>query len=150
MLRVSKLTDYGTVIMAYLARHPGQPYAAAEVAGALGVSLPTVSKVLKKLTRGGLLCATRGAKGGYSLSRPAAAISLTQIIDAMEGPIGLTECGAIPGLCAQEPDCALRVNWRRVSRLVLKALDGVTLADMVAPQLQSVRLALSRPISTAR
>ena len=149
MLRMSKLTDYATVIMAYLAREPQQQRAAAEVAGALQVALPTVSKVLKALSSAGLVTATRGAKGGYSLAYPPAQISLTEIIEAMEGPIGLTECGSTPGLCTQEARCAVKLNWQRINRAVLQALDGVRLTDMIAPQPKRLKLQMIQ-IDTSR
>ena len=90
MLRLSKLTDYGTVAMAHLARHPDRIHAAAELATAIGVAVPTASKILKMLARADLLRSVRGAKGGYMLSRPASEISIAEVIDAMEGPIGVT------------------------------------------------------------
>ncbi len=147
MLRTSKLTDYATVILAYLADDPARQYAAADVAEAVGIALPTVSKVLKTLTRGSLLSTTRGAKGGYRLAYPAVEISLSRIIEVMEGPIALTECSVSRGLCVQESHCSLRANWRRINRLVMQALDGVTLADMASPQLQTMTLKVSKSSS---
>lgn len=144
MLRVSKLTDYATVIMAYCARVPERRYVTTEVAAAVGVAFPTTRKVLQTLTRGGLLVTTRGPKGGYRLARPVGEISLTEIIKAMEGPLGLTECSVAPGACSLEQDCILRLNWRRINRLFLKVLCEVTLADMASPRLRSMRLVVSR------
>ena len=86
MLRISKLTDYGTVVLAYLAGNPASVASAAEVAAATGLGLPTVSKLLKALGRAGLVTSTRGAQGGYQLAREAANISAADVIDALEGP----------------------------------------------------------------
>jgi FeS assembly SUF system regulator len=133
MLRLSKLTDYATVVMAQIAREPERIHAAAELAAAIGVAAPTVSKVLKMLTGGHLLQSVRGPKGGYMLSRPAAQISVAEVIDAMEGPIGVTECSAIAGLCAQEGSCSVRGNWQGINRVIHNALDAVTLADLAHP-----------------
>jgi FeS assembly SUF system regulator len=97
MLRISKLTDYATVVLGALAEDAAAPHSAAQLADATHIALPTVSKVLKALQRGGLVASTRGARGGYQLSRPAAHISAVDVIDAMEGPVGLTECATHPG-----------------------------------------------------
>ncbi|MGO4157008.1 SUF system Fe-S cluster assembly regulator [Cupriavidus sp. YAF13] len=138
MLRLSKLTDYGTVIMTHMARDPGRICSAAEVAAEIGVSMPTASKILKMLARQKLLHSLRGAKGGYLLARPPQEISIAQVIDAMEGPAGMTECSIAAGLCAQEGMCSVRANWQRISLAIFHALDGVTLADMTQPTLHPV------------
>jgi FeS assembly SUF system regulator len=136
MLRLSKLTDYGTVAMAHLARHPDRIHAAAELATAIGVAVPTASKILKMLARADLLRSVRGAKGGYMLSRPAGEISIAEVIDAMEGPIGVTECSALPGLCAQERSCSIRGHWQRINRVIRDSLDQMTLAELAQPALK--------------
>ena len=99
MLRISKLTDYGTVVLAHLAGGDGQVCSAAEVADATGIAMPTVRKLLKSLARAGLVTSTRGASGGYQLSRPAREISAASVIDALEGPVSITECSAIDSSC---------------------------------------------------
>jgi len=133
MLRISKLTDYGTVVMTYLAREHGRLHAVSEIAAAVSVAAPTVSKILKQLVREGLVISHRGARGGYALARPPEAISMIEIIDALEGRVGLTECGSSPGLCAQESACSIRANWQRLNGAVRDALAGVTLAEMAEP-----------------
>ena len=138
MLRLSKLTDYGTVIMTHLARNPGRIHSASEVAAAIGVAVPTASKILKMLARHHLLQSLRGANGGYLLARPPEQISIAQVIDAMEGPVGVTECSIAAGLCAQEGLCAIRANWQSINRVLFTALNGVTLADMAQPVLHTV------------
>ncbi len=137
MLRMSKLTDYGTVVMTYLACEPGRLHAASEIAQQIHVGLPTVSKVLKTLVHTGLVASHRGAQGGYTLARPAARITVAQILDALEGPMGLTECASHPGQCVQETSCSARDNWQRINRVIRKVLEEVTLAEMtqsVKPQ----------------
>jgi FeS assembly SUF system regulator len=133
MLRMSKLADYGTVVMASMARAPDRIHSAANLAAQTELALPTVTKVLKTLARERLLESVRGAKGGYMLARTPREISLAQVISAMEGPIGVTECGSAPGLCLQEPGCAVRTNWQRINRIVLEALDQITLEQMAQP-----------------
>jgi FeS assembly SUF system regulator len=133
MLRISKLTDYSTVIMAYLAAHAGHGYTAKEIAGNTSINLPTVSKLLKVLTRAGLLTAQRGSKGGYSLATAANEISLASIIHALEGDTGLTECSHIQGICTMETQCAIRSNWRAINHFIYDTLQNISLADMSKP-----------------
>jgi len=134
MLRMSKMTDYGTVVMTYLAREADRVHNAQEVAANIHVPPTTVSKILKVLAKGNLLTPQRGAKGGYMLARPPARITVADIIDAMEGrPVGLTECSSSPGLCLQESSCSVRGNWQRINDAVRGALEGVTLEEMANP-----------------
>ncbi|WP_345792278.1 SUF system Fe-S cluster assembly regulator [Thauera sp. JM12B12] len=134
MLRISKLTDYGTLILAHMAGLPGRLHSAAELAEALGLGLPTVSKVLKTLGRHALVSSQRGAHGGYVLTRAAEQITVADIIDALEDqPFGLTECSASAGVCSMESDCRIRDNWLRINTVVRQALQSVTVADMVHP-----------------
>ena len=135
MLRISKLTDYGTVAMTYLARENGRLHSVSEIAGEIRLAAPTVSKILKQLVHERLVVSHRGVKGGYSLARPPAQISMLEIIDALEGRVGLTECGSSPGLCTQESLCSIRTNWQRISGAVREALAGVSLAEMAEPDL---------------
>jgi FeS assembly SUF system regulator len=141
MLRVSKLADYGTVVMASMAREPARVHSATEVAARIGLAPPTVSKILKMLARNGLVTSSRGAKGGYRLGCEPAHISVAQIIDAMDGPIGMTECSTTPGMCAQEAACTVRANWQTINHIVLDALQRVTLEQMTKPIAHTVPLA---------
>ncbi|HJV84257.1 MAG TPA: SUF system Fe-S cluster assembly regulator [Noviherbaspirillum sp.] len=138
MLRLSKMADYGTVVLTAMVNEPDRSRSSAEIAAAIHVPAPTVSKILKMLARSGLVTSLRGAKGGYLLSRPPGKISMADIIDAMDGPIGMTECSVTPGLCVQETACAIRVNWQRVNRAVLGVLQEMTLDQMVQPVIQPV------------
>jgi Rrf2 family protein len=103
-----------------------------------------VSKVLKMLARGGVVESLRGINGGYLLPRPPALISLAEVIAAVDGPIGVTECSTLPGLCEQEAACAVRANWQKVNRLIYEALRQVTLADMAGPTLRAIDLSAIR------
>jgi FeS assembly SUF system regulator len=137
MLRMSKMTDYGIVLLTELAR-ANQTRTARELAAGTGVPLPSVSKVLKGLQGAGLLVSQRGASGGYGLARPADHIPLTEIISALEGPVSLTECGAHgahppAGSCELETVCRVRVHWRVINRTIQDALGRLTLADLCAP-----------------
>jgi FeS assembly SUF system regulator len=130
MLRISKLTDYATVLLAHLADEGAGMRTAVELAEWSGIGLPTVSKVLKELQRAGLVTSTRGARGGYTLARPAAEISAADIIDAVEGPLGITECATHPGQCGLEPSCRVGRSWQRVNLAIHRALTDVKLAHL--------------------
>lgn len=133
MLRVTKLTDYATVVLTVLAARPGDVLSAGELAEQSGLEIPTVAKVLRPLAQAGLVEGFRGAGGGYRLARDADAISLVEIVEAMEGPLGMTECSLHAGHCGIEHSCGVRANWRRINDVVADALRGVTLAQMQAP-----------------
>lgn len=131
MLRISKLTDYGTVVLAHLAEHQATVCSAADVAAATGVALPTVSKLLKLLARAGLVTSTRGANGGYRLSLPPHEISAADVIDALDGPVSITECSASDGDCEHEGVCSVGGAWQRINVAIRQALCDVTLNDLV-------------------
>lgn len=131
MLRISKLTDYGTVLLAHLAANPAGVCSAADVAAATGIALPTVSKLLKSLAKSGLVTSTRGANGGYELSRSPAAISAADIIDALEGPVSITECSSTDSLCEHEGVCSVGGAWQRINVAIRRALDDITLSDLL-------------------
>lgn len=131
MLRISKLTDYGTVLLAYLAANQAAVSSAADVAHATGIAPPTVSKLLKSLARAGLVTSTRGASGGYRLSRGPQEISAADVIDALDGPVSITECSAIDGDCAHEGVCSVGGAWQRINIAIRRALDDITLNDLV-------------------
>ena len=130
MLRMSKLTDYGTVVLAQLAASAPGWTTAGQVADATHLGQPTVSKLLKSLVHSGLVVSSRGAQGGYALARPPSAISAAQILDALEGPIALTECSATHGICDHVSYCRVGTAWQRINHTIRKALESVTLADL--------------------
>ncbi len=134
MLRISRLADYGTMVMSQMASHPERLFSANDLATTLGLGRATVSKVLKSLARRELVAGVRGLHGGYSLARAPRQITIADIVDALEDqPFGLTECSATDGLCDIETNCHVRANWQKISLVVRRALEGVTLADMVQP-----------------
>ena len=136
MMKLSRITDYGIVLMAHLARDTScgdGPRNAREVAEETQLPSPVVSKILKALAREGLLVSHRGSKGGYTLARSPEEITVREMIEALEGPIGLTECTIHPGACAQELSCHVRDPWQRINDVVRRALAAVTLADLAGP-----------------
>ncbi|MDO9009427.1 MAG: SUF system Fe-S cluster assembly regulator [Thiobacillus sp.] len=140
MLRIAKLTDYATVLMVRLAREPARCFSAAQLSDELGLPLPTVSKLLKRLLQAGLLTSRRGAGGGYSLVHAPRAVSVADVVSAIEGPVALTECSLGKGSCSLEKNCATRANWQLISRVVRVALEAVSLADMALPRMQAIRM----------
>ena len=131
MLRVTRLTDYATVVLTVLAARPDAVLSASELAERAGLEVPTVSKLLKPLAQAGLVEGFRGAHGGYRLARPADAISLVEIVEAMEGPLAMTECSLDHGECGISGKCGVRGNWRRINDVVAAALRSVSLAQML-------------------
>jgi FeS assembly SUF system regulator len=134
MLRMSKLTDYGIVLLTHMAMGAeGALHTANELADISGVPLPTASKILKELSRAGLVLSHRGRHGGYSLSRPARDIAVSDIIAALEGPVALTECGEAAGLCGIEESCPARGHWSAINDTIQRALGGLTLSALQPP-----------------
>jgi FeS assembly SUF system regulator len=135
VIRLSRITDYGIVLMVQLASSEDSAARnARNLAAETDLPVPVVSKVLKSLARGGLLASQRGSKGGYTLARPPEDISVPEMISALEGPISLTECTVHPGACSQESSCDVREPWQRINAAVHSALAEITLADLAAPQ----------------
>ena len=145
MLRISKMADYGTSVLSAMAGEPGSTFSAAELAQFTRLPLPSVSKLLKILLREGLVISSRGALGGYRLARPAAQISTVDILTALDGPLGVTECSVGEGLCRLENNCRERAQWQLVNRAMLDALSGITLQQMVAPRPRPVSANALRP-----
>jgi FeS assembly SUF system regulator len=130
VLRISKLTDYGTVVLAHLAGASGAVCSAAEVSDTTGIAVPTVSKLLKSLARAGLVTSTRGTNGGYQLARPAHEISAASVIDALDGPVSITECSASDSHCDYESICNVGNAWQRINVAIRRALEDVNLTDL--------------------
>lgn len=130
MLRISKLADYATVILNCLSQDTASQLSANEIAQHTHLSRPTVSKILKILLEAQLVISTRGVVGGYRLARAASAITLAQIIAAIEGPPGLTECAKSAHLCRQNTTCAIKHNWQAIHQFILATLETITLAEM--------------------
>ena len=131
MLRISKLTDYGTVVLAHLAGDPEAVCSAADVSIATGIAPPTVSKLFKSLARAELVSSTRGANGGYQLTRNPSEISAADVIDALEGPVSITECSSADSHCDYEKVCSVGSSWKRINVAIRHALEDVSLIDLL-------------------
>jgi FeS assembly SUF system regulator len=130
MLRISRLTDYATVLLAALAEAPGRVQTAACLAEQTKLALPTVSKLLKQLQRAGLVASTRGLRGGYQLARPATEISAAAILDALEGPFAITDCASGHDKCGLEKTCRVGHAWQRLNLTIRRSLHEVSLAQL--------------------
>ncbi len=137
MLRLSKLADYGAVVMVYLAHHESKLCNARDIANHTHLAQPTVSKLLKRLTASGLLVSVRGVSGGYRLQRLAAEISIADIVYALEGKPGLIQCTVQPNPCSLQRVCSIQGNWRMISQALETALDSVSLEAFARPMLKN-------------
>ncbi len=148
MLRISKLADYGTVIMVYLAKRSHQLCNARDIALHTHLTVPTVSKLLKRLTAAGLLTSARGVAGGYRLQRTASDISVAEIIYALEEQRGLTECSLQPNECSLQSVCHIQGNWQLISQAIESALTSVSLETLAKPMLQAIDLDRIKQLAT--
>ena len=138
MLRITKQTDYGTLLLTHIARgRRAAMFSARDLAAETHIPLPMVSKILKLLVRAELLESHRGVKGGYSLARSSLEISVAHIILALEGPIAITECSDHGNSeCNMEGGCSVSNHWQRINRAVFGALEGISLEEMAQPARQ--------------
>jgi FeS assembly SUF system regulator len=130
MMRITRLTDYATVILGVLAAEPTRTHTAAALAGRTHIRAPTVSKLLKQLHGAHLVTSSRGLHGGYQLARPAQEISAAAILDALEGPVALTDCAAGHGQCGIESTCRVGRGWQRLNVAIRRSLADVSLAQL--------------------
>ena len=135
MLRISKLADYGTVVMVFLTKQPSKLCNAREIAQYTHLNLPTVSKILKRLLDANLLQSVRGSKGGYSLKQPANQTSLLDILHAVDDSRGLTECSLQPNECVLHDVCHVQDNWRAISQAMNASLARVSLEMLAGPMI---------------
>jgi FeS assembly SUF system regulator len=141
MLRMGKMTDYATVVLASLAHEPTAARAAADLADRTRLTRPTVSKVLKGLQRAGMVISSRGAQGGYRLARRPEQITAAQILDVFEGPIAITECSGASSQCGIERQCKVGGAWQRVNAAIRRALEDVTLHQLAGLDSAGLRVA---------
>ena len=139
MLRISRLTDYGTMLLVHLAQQGDRRCAASDVAAATRVALPTAQKLLKVLARAGLVESARGADGGYRLARPAETISAAEIVTVLEGPVAITECSTDDSRCELESLCLVGGAWQRINQAILGALEDISLDELQGPPLKFAR-----------
>jgi len=144
MLRVTKMTDYASMLLACLAQAPGKVHSASDLAELARLELPTVSKVLKPLSRAGLIEAFRGSQGGYRLARPAAQITLFDVVEAMEGRLEMTECSGAHSQCEHEPHCGMQGQWQKINDVIGNALKSMSIAELGGAARKSIPLKLAK------
>ena len=150
MVRISRLTDYATVLLAVLAEQPQRLQTATSLAEQTRIAAPTVSKLLKQLQRAGLVVSTRGLHGGYQLARPPTEISAAAILDVLEGPVALTDCSVGAGHCEIEETCRVGRVWQRLNLAIRRSLYDVSLAQLAGIDTTQVALPkLERDLKTA-
>ncbi len=151
MLKLSRMIDYGVVVLSQLANRREMLSTAPELADATGLPAPMVSKVLKALARSDLVVSHRGVRGGYSLSRGAAEISVAEIVEALEGPVALTACvEASDDHCRVENVCPIRGGWEMVNDAIRDALEAVSLADLIFSRFDDLPVVKAEPSPEAR
>jgi len=130
MLRIRKLTDYGIFVLAHLANEQDTVMSASQIASRTGLNLPTVSKLLKTLSKAKLVTSIRGSQGGYSLAKKSSTISAAEIIDAFEGPVAITECSASYHSCSLESQCGVGEAWQKINQAIRNTLENISLTDL--------------------
>jgi FeS assembly SUF system regulator len=133
MVILSKLADYGVIIATHLAAEPDRQMTAAALAAESKLPRATVAKLLKALAHSGIVAGARGAAGGYRLARASSAISLAEVVAAIDGAIGLTQCTSHMPSCERSNFCPTRPHWHRINEAVGMTLNAITLAEMVPP-----------------
>lgn len=132
MIKLSNLADYAVVLMSSIAVRPDDLHTAASLNTDTKVPLPTVSKILGKLARAKLLKSNRGIGGGFSMNGSKENISIADIIEAVDGPVQLTNClSETEHNCDYEPACLTRSKWDKINNAVYEALNNVPLSEMV-------------------
>ena len=146
MLRIGKLTDYATVILATLAADRSRLQNASSLAERTHIAAPTVSKLLKQLHRAGLVVSTRGTHGGYQLARDPEAISAATILDALEGPVALTECSSANSHCGIETTCSVGRTWQRLNVAIRRSLNEISLAQLAGIDNRAPNMPIEREL----
>lgn len=130
MLSLSRMADYGASVLAHMAAAPVTLHTAPALAESTGYSEATVAKVLKALGRANLVISVRGAQGGYRLARPAACITVAEVVEAIDGPINLTKCASNKTNCCHHSKCPAHPHWHKINTTVRNALAGITVHDL--------------------
>lgn len=143
MVRISKLTDYGVLIMAYMTNmamtEQSRLFQAREISQQTSIGLATVSKLLKTLAKHKLLNSHRGVNGGYSLSYSSDLITVLDLIHALEGPLAITECNLGHDYCPTQSQCAVRAPWQHINQVIKEALASVKLKDLISEKKNGVK-----------
>ena len=151
MIKLSKMTDYGVVIMSEMGRIENRILTAPDLSLYTGLPVPTAAKILRVLAKNNLLSSIRGAHGGYRLDRKPSQISIAEIVRVLEGPVAVTSCvDTSHDDCSVEQCCPMRGGWEKINRAINAAMEEVTLADMCQENTSALpRLAKKAPAGAA-
>jgi len=134
MLRFTKQVDYGLMAMQYIAEHQGDaPVGVKLIADQFGIPVELLAKVLQVLSKSGMIESHNGPKGGYLLARSAGKITIAQILESIEGPLGITDCSHEKegAFCMQREHCNIRTPLLKVKDSIYQLLNNMTLQDML-------------------
>jgi Rrf2 family protein len=148
MLRLSKKADYALIAMRHLAVRPDEGDSSTrEIAEQYDIPVELLAKVLQRLVRQGLVASHQGTRGGYHLSRPATAISVADVIEAIDGPFTVTACSTVEENCEQYSKCSVRDPLWRIKERILMALRTCTVAELASDSVAAaaVPVTLTRP-----
>ncbi len=133
MLRLSKKSDYALMAVKHLAtRADGGAASAREISEAHAIPLELLAKVLQRLVRARLLVSVQGTRGGYRLGKPAARISVADVIQAVDGPVTVTACSPDDHACGQYTTCSIRDPLWKIKNRILEMLTIVSVAELAA------------------
>ncbi len=131
MISITKHSDYSIVMLAHLARKPNAVVSAKELAEGSKLPYPTVSKLLKLLVKSGILMSIQGSHGGYRLKKSPTEISVASVIEAIEGPISMTECATGDhGKCKTQDSCSIQPHWMTINGVIKKSLESLAISSL--------------------
>lgn len=134
MLKITRLSDYAVAVLGQMASSSAEVQTAKELAERTGLPQAAVGKILKSLARSKLVASHRGVQGGYRLAREASRVSVADVIEAVEGPVALTDCGGdTAAACEFTGQCSVQANWLRINQVVRRALANISVEDMLLP-----------------
>ena len=136
VLRIGKMTDYGVLVLNKMVDAGAVRLSTEDLVQATKLAVPTIRRVMKALSDGGLVIAQRGAKGGYRLARAAEQIRIIDVVQAFEGPVSLTECTSDDAQCEIMDSCSLSGNWNGINQLLVQVLSSISLQDLRNPKRQ--------------
>ncbi len=135
MLRLSKKADYALIALKDLALRPaGTSASAREIAERYDIPIELMAKVLQRLARRGLVASHQGTRGGYHLARPATAISVAEVIQAIDGPVMVTACSSDDERCDQYSKCSVRDPLWRIKDRIVQALSACTIFELASDE----------------
>jgi Rrf2 family protein len=148
-VKLSRESKYGLTCVRYLAAQPeGAVRHVGEIAHVTGISYPFLAKICHRLVGGGILRSYRGRSRGYGLARPAATISLREVVEAIEGPEVLERCVFWSDACSDSRPCVMHELWRQVRPRMAALMEDTSVADLARSREVTSVLNPVPPVST--